>query len=387
MNQVSALFIGASNAGVSFWRLYSWAIAAQRVKAFHAFLPFWDKAQTETAPWEVDLEDPMYRKRILDELDDHVKKADVVVSQMVHTPAALDLLRGIKVMYPHIPLVSEIDDNILSTPTYNPADAVYQPGSVFRHIAVEQFKMSDAMVVSTPYLAEVYSEFNANIHVVPNSLDFRIWDNLKHRRNTDLVRIGWAGGASHEEDLRLIEVVVRKTLEKHKNVRFCFVHGIPDFFRGVDRIENFSQFTRIDRYPQFLASRAFDIGLAPLVDNAFNRGKSNLRWLEYAGLKVPCVASSVGHFAETIRSGIDGMLCNTESQWLSALDDLILNANVRRQMGNAANKRARKDFNIEANVHNYARILSAIADKGQVHKIVDPSIVPAEAGQVLEAHE
>lgn len=366
---ISALFISSSNAGVAYWRMYSFVTAAHRIKAGFFYMPWWAKELTETHPWEQDVEDPAFKHRILGELDAHVKKADVVIAQMVHTPAGLDVLKGIKTMYPHIPLVSEIDDNILSTPTYNPADAVYQPGSMFRSIAVEQFRMSDAMVVSTPYLREVYGEFCQNINVVPNSLDFRIWDNLKHRRNTDLVRIGWAGGASHEEDLRIIEPVVRKTLEKHSNVRFCFVHGIPEFFKNVERIEAYHQFTRIDRYPQFLASRSFDIGVAPLVDNAFNRAKSNLRWLEYAGLKVPCVASKVGHFAQTITNGVDGVLCSNEKEWLSALDDLIWNPTTRKAIGTAANRKARRDFNVEASAHNYAKILEGIVEKGQVVKL------------------
>jgi glycosyltransferase involved in cell wall biosynthesis len=338
-------------------------------------MPYWDKSLTETHPWEVDIDDPIYRSRLLAEIDFYVKKADIVVCQMVHTDSALELLKGIKVMYPHIPLVSEIDDNILSTPTYNPADSVYQPGSHFRRIAVEQFTLSDAMVVSTENLKEVYGEFNQNIYVIPNSLDFRIWDNLKHRRNTDFVRIGWAGGASHDEDLKIIEPVIHRILAENSAVKFCFVHGIPQFLRNIDRVECVSQFTRIDRYPQFLASRAIDINLAPLVDNAFNRGKSNLRWLEFAGMKVPTIASDVGHFRETITPLEDGMLCDTEDEWFDSLSWLIKDEQSRRKMGKNANALARRKFNVESNCFEYARVLAEIKGRGQVIKV--PEIMEA----------
>lgn len=366
MNPIAALMLQSSNAGVAHYRLESWAKAACRTRASNLFLPWWDKALTETHPWEVDIDDGRYKHRILSELNDHVQKADVVVAQMTHTRSALDLLWAMRDAY-KVPIVSEIDDNILSTPGYNPANSVYQPGSHFRALAVEQFKLSDAMIVSTPYLQEVYADLNANIHVVPNSLDFRIWDNLKHRANKDCVRIGWAGGASHEDDLRLIEPVVRRILEKYPEARFCFVHGIPKFLRGIDRVEEFHDFTRIDRYPQALASRSFDIGLAPLVDNAFNRAKSNLRWLEYAGLKVPCVASKVGHFAETITHAEDGMLCEGEDEWIKSISWLIEDAASRRRMGKAANQKARRQFNVDANVFDYAKILAGIvaADKAK----------------------
>jgi len=370
MSEVAALMIQASNAGVAHYRLDSWAQAAYRLRAGHFFIPWYDKSLDETHPWESDLLDTRYRTRIKSELASHAKTAKVLVSQMCHTEPALIELVELKCLN-KIPLVTEIDDNILSTPTYNVAHSTYRPGSAFRSLAIDQFRMSDAMIVSTPYLKEVYSEFNPNIYVIPNSLDFRIWDNLKHRRNTDFIRIGWAGGKTHEEDLRIVEPIVRKTLERHTNVRFSFVCGVPKFFRGIDRVETIDEGVRIDRYPQFLASRSFDIGLAPLVDNAFNRGKSNLRWLEYAGLKVPCVASNVGHFAETITQDHDGILCENqnEGEWLEALEWLISDEKERRRMGKAANQTARRKFNVEANVFEYAKVLNEIIDRGQVVKL------------------
>lgn len=368
--QISALFVPTTNAGVQQYRFTNFTTAAFRNKAFNALQLWWDKSATETAPWEVEIDDPAYKHRIKAELDDHAKKADVLVSQMCHTEGALIELVRLKVEN-KIPLVTEIDDDIMHTPTYNPANAVYKQGSgaPFRRIAIDQFRMSDAMIVSTPYLAEVYSEFCQNIYVVENSLDFRIWDNLRHRRNKDVIRIGWAGGASHDEDIRIVEPVVHKILAKHPTVSFTFVHGIPQFLRRIDRVEAVNDFTRIDRYPQFLASRGFDIGIAPLVDSAFNRGKSNLRWLEYAGMKVPCVASRVGHFAETITQAEDGLLCETEAEWMDSLSWLISDENARRKMGKNANQTARKNFNVDLNIQTYRQALEEIRDRGQVIKM------------------
>ena len=381
MDQINALFIPCSNAGISYYRMNVWANAAHRLKAGSFFMPFWDKASTETHPWEVDIADGQFRQRILDELWDHAKKADVVIFQMLHTQPGLDLFLAMKQALPNTPLVTEQDDNYLSTPDYNPAHESYDPGSYFRTIATEQMKISDAMIVSTPYLKEVYGDFCDNIEVIPNSLDFRIWDNLKFRRNKGIIRIGWMGGYSHADDLRIIEPVVHKILADHPTVRFCFVHGIPEFLRGIDRVETVSSWTRIDRYPQFLASRSFDIGLAPLLDNSFNRGKSNLRWLEYAGLKVPCVASKVGHFAETITQAEDGLLCETEQDWIDSLGWLISDEVARRKVGKNANAKARRDFNVDVNVSRYAAVLKDIAGCGQVvrEQATDAEVVEATA--------
>jgi len=376
MTPLKVLYIPTSNAGVSYYRMWSWNVAAHRNRAYLSHMPWFKYDQTENHPWEMDIEDPAHRTRIFNELWDHFRKADVVVMGMVHTPAALDMFLSMKEASAHlggkVPICVEIDDNMLSTADYNPAAPFYDPGTPFRRLAVEQFKAADAMIVSTNYLKEVYSDLNENISVVHNSLDFKVWDRVQKRGRKGQIRIGWMGGASHNEDLRIIQPVVKNILAKYSNVRFVFVHGIPDFLKGIRGVECVKKFTRIDKYPHFLGSLGFDIGLAPLVDNAFNRGKSNLRWLEYAGMRVPCVASNVGHFAETLVNGKDALLADTPDGFQAALESLITDRAKRRQIGNAAYERARQDFNVDRNVFAYEKILREIVSRGQVKKIETP---------------
>lgn len=394
---LAVLFVTTSNAGVSYYRAWTWTVAAERQRAFHALCPWFQYDLNSTHPWEVDLRDPQHYSRIHNELWSHYLRADVVVMQMVHTPDALRMFHAMKDAAKDarlIPLrkqngieggrppviVAEIDDHMLSTADYNPASPFYAPGSEFRSLAVEQFRAADAILTSTNYLAEVYAELNPNVHVIPNSLDFKVWDRVQKKAHKG-IRIGWMGGSSHGEDLRIIEPVVRNILAKHKNVKFCFVHGAPDFLKGIRGVECISKFSRIDKYPGFIGGRGFDIGLAPLVDNAFNRGKSNLRWLEYAGMRVPCVASNVGHFKETLRPGVDALLADpgnsvdeATANFQTALEVLITDKARRRQIGNAAYERARKDFNIDTNVHKLEAILRGIVEAG-------PTVEPA--GDIL----
>lgn len=389
---LSVLYIPTTNAGVSYYRMWVWNQAAHRQRAFHSNMPWFKYDQNETHSWEVDIDDPQFYSRIHNEIWAHYLKADVVVFQMVHTPSALRMFlamkdaardsrlvplrkqNGIEGGRPPV-IVAEIDDQILSTADYNPAATFYAPGSKFRELAVEQFRAADAILTSTNYLAQTYSELNPNVQVIPNSLDFKIWDRVQKKPHKG-IRIGWMGGASHGEDLRIIEPVVKNILAKYKNVRFCFVHGAPDFLKGIRGVECVSKFSRIDKYPGFIGGRGFDIGIAPLVDNAFNRGKSNLRWLEYAGMRVPCVASNVGHFKETLRPGVDALLADTPEEFQTALEVLINDKSRRRQIGNAAYERARKDFNIDHNVHKLEAILRGIVEAG-------PRVEPA--GDVIES--
>lgn len=357
------LFIPTSNSGVVYWRMYNFARAINKRGLAQADFLWWQRDLNEIHPWQYRITEAVSKHAILGEMNHCVREADVVVMGMVHTRAALTTFYAIKDAYPNKPILAEIDDNILSTPTYNPADPWYAPGTEFRSVAVEQFKAADGIICSTPYLAELYRDLCEHTYVVPNSIDFDLWGRLKYR-NRPGIRIGWAGGASHTEDLEIVRPAVDAILKKYPDAKFVFVHGIPEFFKNQERVECVYKFARIDKYPALLAGQDFDIGLAPLVDNAFNRGKSNLRWLEYAAMGIPCVASNVGHFAETIKHGEDGLLADGPEDFITHLSDLIEDRKYRRQIGANAKARVDQNFNVDRVAEHYVETLRAIVAKG-----------------------
>lgn len=369
-NKLNAFFLATGNAGLMWWRWQTYADSAWRQGIASMINPLWDKELTFSQPWEMHLDsnDVLFKYRFIGMAEEAAIKAEVIVVQMVHTPVALRLFRSLKDRFPGKPILAEVDDHFLSVAEYNPAWDSYWPGSPYRDIAISHLKESDGIIVSTPYLKEVYSEFNANIWVVPNAIDFPTWDRVQRKRRPG-IRIGWAGGASHEEDMRTILPAIKNVLAKHKGVEFVMVNGpaqsgLPSWLKDVKGVTHVSKWARIDKYAQSLAHLDFDIGIAPLVDNAFNRGKSNLRWLEYSALGIPTVASRVGHFAETCRDGADAFLADDAAEFEAKLDLLIKDRKLRTQMGARANARIRRDFNVDATAQLYVEALrEAIALK------------------------
>lgn len=395
-DKLRLLWVGTTNSGVMWWRGISFWEAAHRTGAMEMFCPFWNKDQPLAAPWETEIcdpERPYLRQQIINYLDACArgtkdgKPADAIVMQMAHYDASLQVFAGLKAY--GVPVIAEIDDNYLATPEYNPAFMPYAPGGDFRRIANSQFEFADALIVSTPELKGVYSHLNEHSYVIPNSIDFKLW-NKARGTNKPGVRIGWAGGASHDKDLKIIEPVIHKILEQHKDVTFVIIHGVPQFLKNIPRVENVMKFERIDKYPQFLAKQDIDIWLAPLVDNAFNRSKSNLRWLEAAALGAPCVASNVGHFKETINHGVDGFLCNSADDFERHLTTLITDRKARISMGLKAKDRAFQDFNVEKTVFTYVEALKDIISRGQFRKDEDRIIygqkkwADVEAGALIQ---
>lgn len=361
------LFIPTQNSGVQYWRMFNFAKAGNRLGLAEFDYLWWKWDLNEVHPWQTDIEDDSAKYAILGEMNDQARQADVIVMQMVHTPKALEVFYSLKEAFPNKPILMETDDNMLSTATYNPAHDFYAPGMGFRKLAVEQLKAADAVICSTPYLAELYSEFCPHTYVCENSIDLDHWAKI-NGRNRGGLRIGWAGGASHTEDLKLILPAVKNIVATDKDVKFILVHGVPEEFKGLEGVEGVFKWAKIDKYPKMLADLDFDIGMAPLVDNAFNRGKSNLRWLEYSALGIPTVASNVGHFAQTINHGVDGLLSATPEDFEANLRLLISDRRLRGKMARDAYFRIATDFNVDNVVKKYVKTLEEVIERGPVKK-------------------
>lgn len=386
--QLRVLFIPTSSSGIQWWRIQSWVQSAWKQGLASFQNPLWMKEHDGIQEWQSRLTDtaeksydPIFVRQFIPMIESGCQQADAVVFQYAHEEGALELFEAIKIKYPHLPILTEIDDNVLSVPTYNEAFQTYDPRSAVRKRAIAQMRQSDGIIVSTPYLKEVFSEFNKNIWVVENSIDFKVWDRIK-KGNKPGVRIGWAGGSGHEGDFEPYAEGIKRILAKHKNARLVLLNGpaktgIPEFFKGVERVEHKAVWVPILKYPKLIMSEDFDIGIAPLVDSAFNRGKSNLKWLENSAMGIPTIASNVGHMAETIHTGRDGILCDDASDFELALHVLISDRKRRIAMGRAANERARKDFDVNKNVHHYISCLKeAISIK---HRESDAIAVAGEA--------
>ena len=166
MQDLRPLFIPTNNAGVTYWRMYNFVNSAQRNKIMNAWLMWWQKDLKEVHPWQFDVDITEHKYRIMGELDQRVRSADICIMQTAHTAHSLNVFKSIRDAQSYLGkgvTLAEVDDNIYSTPTYNPASSCYNPNSPLRLLATEHYKSADAMIVSTPYLKEVYEDCNKYI--------------------------------------------------------------------------------------------------------------------------------------------------------------------------------------------------------------------------------
>ncbi|MCM3877344.1 MAG: glycosyltransferase [Thermoanaerobaculia bacterium] len=244
-----------------------------------------------------------------------------------------------------IPVVYELDDNLLDLRRDEPWDSY--PGDSLRGVVAFLARQADGMIVSTPFLAERVRQLRGDALVVPNALDERLFGSapepLESRSAT--VTIGYMGTLTHEADLRMVLAPLRALLRRHAgSVRLELVGGavgrrMASLFEGLPF--RMREPGNEDPYPRFVSwmrqHLRWDVAIAPLVDDAFTRGKSDLKYLDYAALGVPGVFSDVGAYRGTVRHRETGLLAaNEPGAWAEALEEIVGDGALRARLAAAA---------------------------------------------------
>ena len=365
-------FIPTNVSGVMHYRCWQQAEAMRAIGVEVAVL-WYSTKQFLMHPWEEDIlrEDVGYLLK--NDISKACEWADIVIWMGLHTTQSLALFHSMRI-YHAKPFLTEIDDYIYAIPNRNIASTVYTPGSGLTRILTDQMQSSDGIICSTPYLADLYKNVNKT-YVAENFINFPSWRSRFTSPRRQGVTIGWVGGGTHDEDHELIKDSVFEVLSKNKDVRFKYVCGgpCPEFFKGVPRLTWQHDFSSIKQYPKWVAKKGFDIGIAPLEDNNFNRGKSNLRWLEYSALGIPCVASPLPHFKESIVHGKTGFIASTHGEWVEHLERLINAPDLRDTIGTAARQEVKDKWNPKVMGRKYLNIIKEILNaKSNAVNISDP---------------
>jgi glycosyltransferase involved in cell wall biosynthesis len=248
--------------------------------------------------------------------------ADAIVLQRMWDGLSLDLVRWAR---HHGKLtVYDLDDDLWTIGPENSASTFWQHNS---HKATQVIQECDRVVTTGEYLADVLREMNHDVRVVPNALPAD-WKHTGEKH--DGLVIGWAGGNSHKADMLSVAEALYSVLDE-RDVTMEVTCDWLDHPK-VQEIEPVD----ISTY-HHLISR-FDIGIAPLIDDHFNRCKSSLKPLEYAGCGIPWVASRVGPYAADLTHGDGGYLVDTEEDWRRHLLRLVDDARHRKEMGRRARR-------------------------------------------------
>ena len=222
------------------------------------------------------------------------------------------------------------------------------------------FKNSFAVLAGSPYLQEVAERSGArNVIYFPTVIDLERYFNVTVCSPviTNLVVIGWIGSGSTDKYLELIKSslalaakrtpcqIVFKIIGSTKALQIDGVEVINIPWTEESEVANIE---------------AIDIGIMPLEDTLWERGKCAYKLIQYMACGKPVLASAVGANNVVVDHGVNGFLCSTEQEWSDAFVALVSNSELRNQFGNHGMNKVKQQYTVDANIEILQKLLSTL---------------------------
>lgn len=257
--------------------------------------------------------------------------------------------------YTGVPYITDLDDDVLSVREDQPASKLgYGKGEVQRVTVGTMLSFSKALIVTNDYLGKNIQTMVKDMcgvevpyFVIPNYNNLEEWSKFKSKTNKDKTVIGWHGSITHNADLEMVFPVLERIMKEDKSVHLELMGGIKkeyalEVFKNWDldllnRLKIIPGTQAWYNFPYHLMKQKWDIGIAPLIDDKFNRSKSHIKWLEYTMKHIPTVASNVEPY-RGITEGVTGLLCDTPDDWYTKLKLLIKDKKLRTKLSKNAYK-------------------------------------------------
>jgi glycosyltransferase involved in cell wall biosynthesis len=263
---------------------------------------------------------------------------------LVHREAALvgpPILEWLLARFEKRPLIFDLDDAIwvpYASPTYGAllSRLLKAPGKTHFTLAA-----AARVIAGNHYVADYARRFNGHTDVIPTVVDTNEFTPAPRANATPV--LGWIGTHSSLQYLRAIVPALQELAQRR---RFLVrVVGAQLEAPGVT-VENLPW----EQAREVRDFQSLDIGLYPLVEDAWSLGKSGFKAVQYMACAVPVVASPVGVTRDIIREGENGFLARTPAEWLAHLSALLDDAALRRRLG----ERGRADAVAQWSLATYA---------------------------------
>ncbi len=206
-------------------------------------------------------------------------------------------------------------------------------------------EISDSVICGNSFLAEYFRRWNANITILPTAVDTKRFVPLEVTSFGDSPVIGWSGNRSGFADLKIAEAPLRTLFTQYPKARLrIMADERPAFDVPAHQLE----FVPWSPEIEVQTIQSMDIGIMPLRDTLWSRGKCSYKMLLYMSCGIPVVVSPVGMNAEILEFGSIGESANSADDWISALEALISNAKLAASMGEQGRAVVLNRFSIEA---------------------------------------
>jgi len=295
-----------------------------------------------------------YLRRLLDLL--LVRRYDVVFIHREASPFGPPWIEYLVARVFRKPIVFDFDDAIwipnASASNRQLTHRLKNFGNASRII-----QWSSVISCGNSFLAEYARRFNRQVVLNPTTIDTDHWHNLTARHDGDRFIIGWTGSHS---TVRLLELLlpVFEELEKRFEFELHVICDVPPAFSLKSLV-----FLPWSKESEVKHLSRFDIGIMPLEDTEWARGKCGFKALQYLSVGIPAVVSDVGVNREIVDQGVNGFLCDTLEDWRNYLALLMEDRSLLLRMSDAARAKVLERYSVRSNTDNFLTLFEKASNR------------------------
>lgn len=288
--------------------------------------------------------------------------------RQIFTARHYDVVWVEKELWPWLPAPLELMGLPASTPVVaDYDDAVFHRydqhrSGIVRHLLGRKIdavmRRADRVTAGNEYLAaHARTAGSPNVDWLPTVVDLECYPVHTQKSDTQEVVIGWIGSPATADYLQML-VPVLLELGYHHRIRCLAIGARPDQVQGTP-------FEAVEWHEvqEVALLGELDIGVMPLPDAPWERGKCGYKLIQYMACGLPVVASPVGVNDVIVTAGENGFLASNAEEWIDALQQLIADPELRNRMGRAGRRKVEDVYSLQAQAPRLAKILRDAAHK------------------------
>ncbi len=203
--------------------------------------------------------------------------------------------------------------------------------------------LSDMIFAGNRYLADYAKPFNSNIRIVPTTIDTGEYQRMKLPEE-EKICLGWSGSITTIQHFKFAVQALQTIKKKYGNRIKIKVIGDANYRN--DELDVISM--NWNKQDELKELSSFDIGLMPLPDDEWAKGKCGLKGLQYMALEIPTIMSPVGVNSQIIQHGVNGFLATTDEEYVKAISLLIEDELLRKRVGAEGRRTVEEKFSVKA---------------------------------------
>jgi glycosyltransferase involved in cell wall biosynthesis len=251
-----------------------------------------------------------------------------------------------------VPLIFDFDDAIF-VPYRSPSNG-YLSYLKFPAKTRTICRLASHVMAGNPFLADYAREVNRHVTIVPTTIDTEKYRVDETRAASDVPVIGWSGSYSTVQHLDTLRAALQR-LATEERFRLRVI-GTPKYeLEGVE----------VEAMPWRAATETadlsvMDIGIMPLPDDRWSKGKCGLKALQYMALGIPTICSPVGVNIDIIRDDRNGFIAATEDEWIEKLKRLLRSTELRSRLGQAGRATVEAQYSALVQAPRVYQILESV---------------------------